>query len=84
MSRRIHRAPFALASDGSILLNVAMFDTPRLLAALLETAQRERGAVFIGLALTPAEDAAARETLWHAHREAAAVIVGPRETRRRK
>ncbi len=84
MNRRVHLAPLAIASDGAILLNVAMFDTPKGLAELLETAQRERGAVFIGLVLGPKEAAAARETMRHAHREAAAVIVGPREGRRRK
>jgi hypothetical protein len=26
MSKAIHRAPLALASDGTVLLNVAMFD----------------------------------------------------------
>jgi hypothetical protein len=84
VSRRVHLAPLAIASDGTIFVNVAMFDTPKDLAALLETAQRERGALFIGVVLGPTEADAVRETLRHAHREAAAVVVGPREARRRK
>jgi hypothetical protein len=84
VSRRVHLAPLAIACDGAILVNVAMFDSPRGLAELFETAQRERGAVFIGLLLGPKEAAAARETLRHAHREAAAVVVGRREARPRK
>ncbi len=84
MSRRAHRAPLAIACDGAILVNLAMFDTRKGLAALLAIAECEPGAVFIGLVVSPQEAAAARETLRHAYREAAAVIVGPREVRHRK
>ena len=84
MSRLIHVAPFAMATDGTILINVAMFDTPRCIDAVLAVAEREHGAVFVGLALTPTEIAATRETLRHALREAAAVVVGPREARQRR
>ncbi len=84
MSRRILAAPFAIATDGTILINVAMFDVPRVIDAVMAVAQREHGALFVGLALTTTEIAAARETLRHALREAAAVVVGSREARRRR
>jgi len=73
-----------VATDGTVLINVAMFDTPRGIDTLMAVARREHGAVFVGLALTPTDISVARETLRHALREAAAVVVGPREARKRR
>ena len=55
MSKAIHRAPLALASDGTVLLNVAMFDAPKRLDALFDLALRERGAIFIAVAVSVQE-----------------------------
>ncbi len=55
MSRTIHRAPLALTTDGTVLVNVAGFDTPKRIETLVKLAVAQRGAVFIGIALTPAE-----------------------------
>ena len=59
-SRRIHRAPFALAAKGTVLVNLAEFDGLRSLEAFLDNALTEKGAVFIGVEITLAE---AREVL---------------------
>jgi len=49
MSRQVHRAPLALTSDGTVLVNVAEFDGRRDLAELLRKARSTRGRVFIGV-----------------------------------
>ncbi len=55
MSRVIDRAPLAVTSDGDVLLNVARFDEPKTVEEIVRLAIRQRGAVFIGVALSPAE-----------------------------
>jgi hypothetical protein len=55
MSRVIDRAPLAVSSDGNVLLNVARFDVPKKIEDIVRTALRQRGAVFIGVALSAAE-----------------------------
>jgi hypothetical protein len=55
MSRVIDRAPIALTSDGDVLLNVARFDMPKKVEEIVRMALRQRGAIFIGVALSPAE-----------------------------
>lgn len=85
MSRRLHRAPFALASDGTVLVNVAEFDGVNDLAAALRRAGTEGGAVFVGVPAKPDEMADAVRHLGHGFREAAhVVIVGPRQRRSRR
>ncbi len=64
-----------------MLLNVAMFDGPRRLDALLEIAAHERGEVFIGIVLSPAEVHVVQEHLGHARREISAWVVGRRQRR---
>ncbi len=55
MSRVIARAPLAVTSDGDVLLNVAGFDEPERIEEIVRMALRQRGAVFIGVALSRAE-----------------------------
>ena len=55
MSRVIDRAQLAVTSDGDVLLNVARFDVPKKVEEIVRMALRQRGAVFIGVALSPAE-----------------------------
>ncbi len=55
MSRVIDQALLAVTSDGEVLLNVGRFDVPKKIEEILRLALRQRGAVFIGVALSPAE-----------------------------
>ena len=55
MSRVIDRAPLAVTSEGVVLLNVARFDVPKKIQEIVRVALQQRGAVFIGVALSPAE-----------------------------
>ena len=55
MSGHVHRAPRALASDGTVLVNAAEFDGPLTLAAVVKRARALRGKVFVGVAVTPRE-----------------------------
>jgi hypothetical protein len=48
-------APMALASDGSLLLNVAMTNGPTDPKSLLERALAQGSQVFIGVVATPSE-----------------------------
>jgi hypothetical protein len=83
MSRTIDRAPFALTSEGNLLLNLAMFDAKKL-EALFELAERERGAVFVGVVLGRAERRFLDERTGDAAHDAAAWIVGARLRRRKR
>jgi hypothetical protein len=83
MSRNIDRAPFAVTSDGNLLLNVAMFDGKRL-KALFELAARERGAVFVGVVLGRAERIFLDQRTGDAAHDAAAWLVGARLRRRKR
>jgi hypothetical protein len=83
MSRTIDRAPFALTSEGNLLLNLAMFDVKKL-EALFELAERERGAVFVGVILGRAERDFLGQRIHDAAHDAAARIVGARLRRRKR
>jgi hypothetical protein len=83
MSRTIDRAPFALTSEGNLLLNVATFDAKKL-EALFELAARERGAVFVGVVLGRAERDFLDPRTGDAAHDAAAWIVGARLRRRKR
>jgi len=79
MSRRVHRAPLALCSDGTVLLNLAEFDGVRSPAALLERALAQEGAVFIGVQLSGAEVERVLTRLDDNYTEAAAYLAGGRQ-----
>ena len=55
MSRGVSRAPLAVTSDGHVLLNLARVDVPKNIEAIVRQALQQRGAVFIGVVLSPAE-----------------------------
>jgi hypothetical protein len=80
---RVHHAPLALASDGTVLVNIAHFDGPHSTAALLALALKQPGPVFIGVVLSQEELEGALLRLSHGHAEAAAYVVGARQRRRR-
>jgi hypothetical protein len=82
MSRTIDRAPFAATSEGSLLLNAAMFDVKEL-DLLVELAKREQGAVFIGVVLGRAECDFLGHRMHDAAHDAAAWVVGGRRRRKR-
>ena len=79
MTRRVHRAPLALASNGTVLLNLAEFDGARSPAALLKRALAQEGAVFIGVRLSGAEVQRVLARLDDNYAEAAAYLAGGRQ-----
>lgn len=81
MSPPLCLTPFALTSDGSVLLNLAMFDVPTDLPSLAQLAQEQRSRIFIGLVVSAGERSFARAGLAHAFRDRAAWIVGRRQKR---
>lgn len=84
VSRRAHRAPLAITSDGMVLVNLAMFDTAKELAVLLAAARRQEGEVFIGVVLSPGETAFVLNELRHASRDATSRLVGRRQRKENK
>jgi len=81
VSRRVHRAPLALTSDGTVLLNVAEFDGRRDLAELLRKARSTRGRVFIGVEVDGREVALIVEEAAGGAAEGVARVVGRRQRR---
>ena len=79
---RVHDAPLALTSDGTVLVNVTHFDGPRSPAALLKRALAQKGKVFIGVVLSKEEVNDVLEQLRHGSAEAVAYVVGARQGRR--
>ena len=84
MSRRAHRAPLAVTSDGAVLVNVAMFDVAKKLDVLLAAARRQDGDVFIGVVMPPSEITFALAELHHAYRDASSRVVGRRRRKKNK
>ena len=84
MSRRVHQGPFAVVSDGTLLLNVAHFARGMKHQELLRVALSQPGELFVGVRMTRAE--AARVLNWSAdiHAEAVAYIVGKRQRQSRR
>lgn len=84
MTKRIHEARFALASDGTVLLNVGEFDGERNLEAVLRRAKRQAGPVFVGVEMRADERLFTRDALRSAYAEAAAYIIGGRQYSQRR
>ena len=82
MSRRVDRAPLALTSDGVLLINVATFDEPRRLEALLKATQREPGKVFVGVPASEHEVGFILQRLFDASYEVASICTGARRRAR--
>ncbi len=81
VSRRINIDPLAVTSAGTVLVNVAHFDGPRRVDALVARAIRELGRMFVGVELSRAEVRLLYEHLGHGQREATARLVGLRRGR---
>jgi len=83
VSEGVHQVPLVIGVDGTVFVNVALFDGPDDLQAVLERARHETTAVFVGVALREGELAEVHPRLESAGREAAASIAGKRQRRRR-
>jgi len=75
-------APMAVASDGSILLNIALAGDQDIVK-LVERALAEGGTVFVGVAITEAERVLALKRADDAAAETVGWILGGRQRRRR-
>lgn len=82
MSRRIDLTPLALTSDGDVLINLATIAYSTDFETIVRAAKRERGALFVGVILSPREKVFALARLDNAADETAARIVGRRQHRR--
>ncbi len=82
--RKPHAAALALASDGTLLLNVAADSDDDDLEALVKRARSSGGNVFVGVPLGAAEARRVAQRLEHSGDEAAALIFAARRRRRRK
>lgn len=80
----LHQATFALASDGTVLVNTQEFDGVMDLESALACARREGGPVFVGIALTKTEAESLLPDIADALSESAAYIVGARQIGQRR
>ena len=78
MNKRITLAPFAVASDGAVYINIAHFRGDIALTRLVQEARRTDGALFIGVAVTRQEKKRLARVLDHAGTDAVAKMVGAR------
>jgi hypothetical protein len=82
--RKPHAAALALASDGTLLLNVAADADDDDLDALIRRARSSGGNVFVGVPLGAAEARRVAERLEHSAAEAAALVLAAGRRRRTK
>jgi hypothetical protein len=75
---KLHKAPFAVTSDGAVFVNVGEFDGVETVENAVIVAKRKGSRVFIGIELTKAEVRRLLAQVGHGHREAAAYVVGGR------
>lgn len=73
---RIHRAPLALTSDGTVVANLAHFDDLKDAYAALERALQLGRLVFISVALTPEEVAFVLKRIDDSGADALAWLLG--------
>jgi hypothetical protein len=73
---RLHTAPIALASDGSLILNLASAVATRDIAAIIRKARRDGRPLFVGVVLSESEQRAAVSRLDNASAETAAQLSG--------
>jgi hypothetical protein len=71
-------APFAVTSDGTLLINVATLTKATDFESIVRAAREEKAGVFIGVILRPMEARFAMARVENAADEAAARIVGER------
>jgi orotidine-5'-phosphate decarboxylase len=85
MSHKLSRAPLAITSDGEMLLNVFQFDiTGKTTDRLVAHAKGERGAVFIGVVVSPTEAQQIRRELDDTALQASFGVVASRQSRARR
>jgi hypothetical protein len=79
---RVHQAPLAIGSDGSILLNCShLVERGGDLDHVVRAAREQGGPIFIGVAMTAAEAKTALQALDDACAEIVARIGGRRQLR---
>ena len=81
---KICMAPLALASDGALLLNIALSDGPADPKMLVERASVDGGQLFIGIVLSPTETAFALKAIDDSTAEISGWLWGARQRRRRE
>jgi hypothetical protein len=82
---RLHTIPFALGSDGSLILNVTSAFATRDIEALLREAVRDGRTLFVGVVLDGTDRREAVRRLDNAGAETAALLSGrARKPRARK
>jgi hypothetical protein len=79
---KLHKAPFAVTSDGTVIVNVAEFDGVETVEDAVAMAKEAQ--VFIGVPLTKAEVRRVLAQVGHGHREAAARIAGRRRAHKQR
>jgi len=85
MSRQLHRAPLAVTSDGTVVVNMADFDGRLDLGAVVERAARQPGAIFVGVVVSGAERDRLLAFMKPTLTEAASItVIGPRQRRGKK
>ena len=82
VSRRAHRAPFAITSDGELLMNASELAHTADVESVVRAARKDKREVFIGVPLSPTELRFMLGRLANATDEAAARIVGERHRAR--
>jgi hypothetical protein len=81
-SKRVCVAPMAVASDGNVLINVAMTDGPTDPKKLVERALAQGTAVFVGVVATAQEIAVTKRWMDDATAEVIGTIWSGRGRRR--
>jgi hypothetical protein len=75
---KIGLAPFAVASDGSVYVNVAHFESDVAVMKIIQRARRLAGMLFIGVAVSRQEKKRLAMALDYAGTDAVAKMVGAR------
>lgn len=82
--KKPHAAALALASDGTLLLNVAADVDSDDLETLIKRARASSQRVFVGVPLTAAEARRVAQRLEHSGAEAAALVLAARKKQKRR
>jgi predicted LPLAT superfamily acyltransferase len=80
----MNRAPLAITSEGTVLLNAALFDDVTSMDEVVALAREQPGAVFIGIVVSADEMKRLQHLLDDAHLQAAYTIIGKRQRAMRK
>ena len=80
---RVHPDTVAVTCGGDVLVNAGYFDDVGTLEEVLETAKKERTAVFIGFVATDDDLPLIADRVQDACKEGAAFVVGRRQRKRR-